>query len=126
MSEDDRLERGKETFKKVYGSILKVPEKTTAFTNLTLTTLFSEVWSRNILSMRDKRLLILGTIAGQGADPSLFEIHTRSALANGELQYVDLEEICMLLIFYCGFPHTSPIYLVCQKILADRDKATSK
>jgi 4-carboxymuconolactone decarboxylase len=120
MSDKARLKKGREVFKKVYGNVIHVPEKLTPYTENTLKNLFAEILSRDRLKMRDRRLLILGALAGLGADPSLFEIHMRSALGNGEIAYGEMEELCLVLVAYTGYPRTSPLYVICQKILAEK------
>jgi 4-carboxymuconolactone decarboxylase len=120
MADEQRIKKGKEMFKKTYGSVLPVPEKLTPYSEFTLSTLFAEVLPRDAVKMRDKRLLILGALAGLGADPSLFEIHTRSSLENGEIAYEELEEFLLVLVNYCGQPRLAPLYMVCQKLIAER------
>jgi 4-carboxymuconolactone decarboxylase len=118
MTDEDRLRRGQEMFKKVYGDVIPMPELTD-FGKYTLTQLFAEVLTRDTMTMRDRRLLIFGALAGSGADPSLFEIHARSAVANGEIEAAELEEFCILLSYYCGLPRLSLIYAACRKIMTE-------
>ena len=63
MADDDRYQRGAEMIKKVYaGDVIVPPKGAMAFTDLMLESLFSEVWTREELSMRDRRLILLGVI----------------------------------------------------------------
>jgi 4-carboxymuconolactone decarboxylase len=117
MADQQRIQKGKEMFKKMYGSVLAAPETLTPYNEFTITTLFAEVLPRETVKMRDKRLLILGALAGLGADPALFEIHTRSALENGEVAYEELEEFLLVLVNYCGQPRVAPLYMVCRKLI---------
>jgi 4-carboxymuconolactone decarboxylase len=118
MTDNDRLNKGKEMFKKVYGDVIPLPE-ITEFAKYTLTQLFAEVFTRDTMTMRDRRLLILGALTGSSADPSLFEIHARSAVRNGEIKAEELEEFCILLAYYCGHARLAVIYPVCRKIMAE-------
>jgi len=120
MADEERLKKGKEMFKKVYGNVIPLPDKPTAFSEQSLTQLFAEVYTRPGLSMRDRRLLILGALVGLGADPSLFEIHARSGVENGEFKADELEEFLLLLVHYCGFPRTAVVYAVAAKIMAEK------
>ena len=122
MSDQARLEKGKEMFKKAYGDVLPLPEKTTPYSEFSLKGLFAEVYSRDKISDRDRRLLILGALAGLGADPSLFEIHARSAVRNGEVKADELEEFLLVLVNYCGFPRVSPLLGVSHKVVAEESK----
>jgi 4-carboxymuconolactone decarboxylase len=67
MTEDDRFQRGVETIKKVYAGDVIVPSKGALdFSDLMLKSLFAEVWTREQLSMRDRRLILLGVIGALG------------------------------------------------------------
>ena len=85
MSDSERWKKGEETIKDVYaGDVVTAPEGSYAFTDIMLETLFAEIWTRDILSMRDKRILLLGMIAAQG-ERETFKIQTRAGIKNGEL-----------------------------------------
>jgi alkylhydroperoxidase/carboxymuconolactone decarboxylase family protein YurZ len=124
MNDDERLKKGVEMFKKAYGDVVKVPDvnNLTPYAANSLKNLFGEIYTR-ALDPRSRRLLILGAIAGMGADPSLFDIHVRSALANGEIKPEELEEFCLVLVAYCGYPKISPLYVACQKLLHEKAKS---
>ena len=120
MSEQDRFAKGAANFKKVYGDVLPMPERmdADAFTSMTFRNLFGDVWGRDQMSMRERRLLILAAIVGQGADASLFEIHAKSALGNGEMTHDDLLESIVTLVSYVGYPRVSPYYVCIKKLAA--------
>ena len=60
-------QRGLSAMREVYaGEIIELPEGTLPFNDVMLKTLFAEVWTRNVLSMRDRRLLLLGVVAARG------------------------------------------------------------
>jgi 4-carboxymuconolactone decarboxylase len=85
--------------------------------------MFNDFWGDEKLSFRDKRLIVMGVLAGLGADPSLFEIHARSALGNGELQPEELRAVVLMMLPYVGYPRASPLFLAAEKLLAERAKA---
>src|SRR5882762_7818864 len=120
MTDEERLERGLQVFKKVYGDVLELPQpiEPNSFAGLTMKNLFNDIWGREGLSMRDRRLVILGAIAGLGADPTLFDIHIRSAMGNGELTADELREIILIALPYVGYPRTSPLHMVVEKCIA--------
>jgi 4-carboxymuconolactone decarboxylase len=70
--------------------------------------LLAEVWDRPGLSTRDRRLLVLGVIAGQGRS-ELAEGQFAEALENGELTREELGEVVLQLAFYAGWPKTTSI-----------------
>lgn len=113
------VEAGKGAFKRLFANTLPLPQTWPLYARYIFSTLFGGVISRERISMRDKRLLILGAILGSGADASLFEIHTRAALKNGELHKADLEEICLILVNYCGHLRMSSIVPICNKLLCE-------
>jgi alkylhydroperoxidase/carboxymuconolactone decarboxylase family protein YurZ len=126
MTDSERLARGKQICKKMYGDVLPTPADTggDAYMELTLKNFFNDVLGREILSMRDKRWIILGAIAGLGANPSLFEIHARSALGNGEMTTEDLYEFILLVLGYIGHPRTTPLKSVVDKLIAEEKAKT--
>ena len=80
MAKDDRWERGAEMLKKVYaGDVITPPKGAMAFTDLMLESLFAEVWTREALPMRDRRLILLGVIGTLG-EKDTFGIQCKAAL----------------------------------------------
>lgn len=65
--------------------------------------LFADIWSRPALTLRDRRLLLLGALTAQG----LFDvagIQIGAALQNEELDEAQLREIALFLCHYVGWP----------------------
>ena len=79
MSTDNRRKRGEDAILDVYAGDVIVPGEGYAFTDIMLETLFAEVWTRDTLSMRDKRILLLGMLAAQG-QPDTFKIQVKAAV----------------------------------------------
>ena len=68
MSDPKRREAGAAMMRKVYGDVVPVPpEGSGAFADTMLEQLFGEVWTREQLSLRDRRLLTMGVIAALAA-----------------------------------------------------------
>jgi 4-carboxymuconolactone decarboxylase len=107
-------------FDEVYGGIVPAPppEHRTAFFNQTIDQLFSEVWSRTALSIRERRLITLGAVAALG-EVDMFEIQLRAALKKGELTREQVEDIVLFLPAYVGYPRTSKILLMTQRVFAE-------
>ncbi|MYB04218.1 MAG: carboxymuconolactone decarboxylase family protein, partial [Acidimicrobiaceae bacterium] len=60
---DGTYERGVAMVTEVYqGEVPALPEGTMAFNDVMMRSLFAEVWDRDVLSIRDRRLLIMGVI----------------------------------------------------------------
>lgn len=65
--------------------------------------LFADIWSRPGLSIRDRRLLLLGVLTAQGLT-DIAEIQIGAALHNEELDEEQLREIALFLCHYVGWP----------------------
>jgi 4-carboxymuconolactone decarboxylase len=108
MTDEARRERGERVFDAVYGGVVQLPPPSERddFLKLMIDQLFSEVWSRSGLSIRDRRMMIIGVIAALG-ERELFGIQARAALANGELTRAQLDEAVLMLAHYVGYPRAS-------------------
>ena len=121
MSGDsERRDRGEAMFGKVYGEVVPLPprEGRSTFVTHTIEQLFAEVWSRDILSIRDRRLMIFGVAAALG-EAGILEIQLRAALANGELTIEQAEEILVFIVHYVGYPRASTFMGALRKVLDD-------
>jgi 4-carboxymuconolactone decarboxylase len=124
MTEEEMIARGAEFFQKCYGGIIPVPQVSDGNTYAGMSLkMFNDFWGDEKLSFREKRLIVMGVLAGSGADPSLFEIHARSALGNGELQPDELRAVVLMTLPYVGYPRASPLFLAAEKLLAEQAKA---
>ena len=82
MPDSERRKRGAETIAKVYaGDVVVPPEGASAFADLMLEQVFAEVWTRPALTIRERRLLIMGAIAALG-EGMTWKIQLRAALKN--------------------------------------------
>jgi len=98
---DDRRERGLQRMSEVYGWDFQ--DGPGDFFGLTADHLFAEIWSRPGISDRDRRLLLIGMLAGQGAQDVL-TIQVPAAYRSGDLDGVALREIVIFLSHYAGWP----------------------
>jgi 4-carboxymuconolactone decarboxylase len=87
------------------------PEGTSVFVDYMLETLFGTLWADSALTIRDRRLLLLGAIAAQGDEMTL-TIQARSALKRGELDKKQLEAISVFLTQYVGYPRGSKLHRI--------------
>jgi 4-carboxymuconolactone decarboxylase len=121
MTEEEMIEHGQEVFEQCYGGVVPMPEiDPKGYTGMTMK-MFNDFWGDGRLSFREKRLIVLGVLAGQGADPSLFEIHARSALQNGELSADEVRATILMTLPYVGFPSASPLFMAAEKLLAEQE-----
>jgi 4-carboxymuconolactone decarboxylase len=110
-SNDERRARGKKVFEDVYGGVVPLPPNSDAigFMQLLLDQTFAEVWSREALSIRDRRLIVMGVLAALGEDAP-FVIQMKAALLKNELTAEQVKEIPMFLAHYVGFPRASRLF----------------
>jgi 4-carboxymuconolactone decarboxylase len=117
---DERRERGLEWMRTVYG--WDVPTVEGDFVELTVDHLFGEVWAREGLSVRDRRLLLLGLLVGSGGLDDVIGLQLDSALAQGDLSDEDLREIVVFLTHYAGWPKGAKLNSAVEDRLARRER----
>ncbi len=79
--------------------------------------LFADIWDRPGLSDRDRRLLLIGLLAGQGA-ADVLGIQIPAAHSNGELDDDALREIVIFLSHYAGWPNGARINSIVEETIA--------
>ena len=117
MADNERRERGIEMIKKVYAGDVVLPPEGFTFTDVMLEQVFAEVWSRDVLSIRDRRLLIMGIIAEKG-EAATFGIQAKAALKNGELKPDELRELLLMIAQYAGYPRAASLVGVIEQQIA--------
>jgi 4-carboxymuconolactone decarboxylase len=124
MTEDEIIESGKVLFNKCYSGIVPLPATIDpeGYSGITMK-MFHDTWGDERLSFREKRLVVLGVLTGLGADPSLFTIHAKSALKNGEILPEELRSVILMALPYAGYPRVTPFFLASEKLLAEQDEA---
>ncbi|TMK60206.1 MAG: carboxymuconolactone decarboxylase [Actinobacteria bacterium] len=79
------------------------PEAATPFEVATLDFVFGQVWPRDGLSRRDRRLVTLTCVASADS-PQPIEDHVYAALKSGDLPLEDMLEFILQLAVYSGWP----------------------
>lgn len=118
MADSERRQRGIEMLKKVYAGDVVVPPEGFAFTDIMLEQVFAEVWSRDVLSIRDRRLLLFGIIAEKG-EQMTFGIQAKAALKNGELEPDELRELLLMVAQYSGYPRAAALIGVVEQMISE-------
>jgi 4-carboxymuconolactone decarboxylase len=115
--EPSAFDRGAAKLREVYaGDVAVRPEGAFAFNDVMMKTLFAEVWDRDVLSIRDRRLLVMGTIAAFGAFDA-WAIQARAALKRGELTPEELRETLVMLAPYAGYPNVARLAGRCEEVV---------
>lgn len=120
---DERRARGLEMMRRVYG--WDIDDAPGDFFGITADHLFGDIWTRPGLSMRDRRLLLIGVLAGQGLNDVL-DIQIPAALANGELSPEELREIGIFLTHYVGWSLGSRLSVQIDTLIAKHEKKRAR
>ena len=122
MTGTDRFEglpeerrRGLEKMEQIYG--FEMSDGDGDFFRYTADHLFGDIWQRAGLSDRDRRLLLIGLLAGQGATDVL-GIQVPASHANGELDDDALREIVVFLSHYAGWPQGARLNSIVEETIA--------
>ena len=123
MSDPTRRERGVAMMKKVYaGDVVTPPPGVMPFSDLMLEQLFAEVWAReDKLSVRDRRLVIMGIIAALG-EKETFAIQAKAAVKNGELTPEQVREVLITVANYAGYPRAAAQVVATEQTIAAVEK----
>lgn len=117
---EEAFAEGGAWMRKVYGKDYPSPGSKlglSPFQDETIGHLFADIWSRPGLSVRDRRLLVIGATASLGR-ADLIEVQVKGALENGELGKAELDEIVLQLAFYVGWGNTTSVMRGIQAALA--------
>jgi 4-carboxymuconolactone decarboxylase len=120
---DEKRQRGLEMMRQVYG--WEVSDGPGDFFGVTVDHLFAEIWTRPGLTLRDRRLLLIGALAAQGLDDVL-GIQIPAALGNGELTPEELREIGIFLTHYIGWPLGARLSIQIDTLIAGHEKKAKR
>ncbi|WP_332642114.1 carboxymuconolactone decarboxylase family protein [Aeromicrobium sp.] len=84
--------------------------------------LFADIWNRPGLTDRDRRLLLIGMLAGQGA-ADVLGIQVPAAYGAGDLDDEALREIVVFLSHYAGWPQGARLNSIVEETIAKAARA---
>jgi 4-carboxymuconolactone decarboxylase len=114
---------GLEKMEEVYG--FDMTDGAGDFFAITADHLFADIWTRPGLSDRDRRLLLIGLLAGSGGHDVL-TIQIPAAYAAGELDDEQLREVVIFLCHYAGWPNGARINSIVEATIAKAARDTAK
>lgn len=119
MTDDatERREAGKAKMREVYGWDF---EPTKPFEVQTVDHLFGEVWTGGSLSVRDRRLVLVGMAAASGLE-DVAGLQLDSALKLGELDVDDLRYLVTFVAHYAGWPRAARLNTLVEEVIARHD-----
>lgn len=118
MDDKERRALGEKTIADVYAGDVVVPPEGYAFTDIMLKQLFAELWTRDTLSMRDKRILLLGIIAEKG-EASTFKIQIKASLKRGEMNPDEARELLLFIAQYAGYPRAASMLAPLEEAIGE-------
>lgn len=118
MDDKERRELGEKTLLDVYAGDVLAPPEGYEFTDLMLKQLFAELWTRETLSMRDKRILLLGIIAEKG-EASTFKIQVKASLKRGEMTPEEARELLLFVAQYSGYPRAASMLMATEEAIGE-------
>ncbi len=111
----EQRRRGLQKMEQVYG--FEMTDGEGDFFGYTADHLFGDIWHRPGLTDRDRRLLLIGLLAGTGA-ADVLGIQVPAAHANGELDDDELREIVIFLCHYAGWPNGARLNSIVEETIA--------
>lgn len=123
-SDPEKRRRGLETMAAVYGWP-EMGDGDGDFFGYTAEHLFGEIWQRDGLTFRDRRLLLIGLLVGRGLH-DVVGLQLEGALANGELDAATLREIVILLTHYAGWPDGAKLNSQVETLIARAAKRAAE
>jgi len=123
MNDKERRELGEKTMLDVYAGDIMVPPEGYDFTDVMLKQLFAELWTRDTLSMRDKRILLMGIIAEKG-EAATFKIQVKAALKRGEMTPEEARELLLFIAQYSGYPRAASMLMATEEAIGEFQSET--
>lgn len=120
MTTDDTEQRarGKANMAAVYGWDIDHVEG--SFVEYTVDHLFGSVWEEGTLTVKERRLMLIGMAVGTGME-DVAGLQLDAAVRQGELTADDLRTIVVFLAHYAGWPHAARLNNEVERIIARMD-----
>ena len=109
-------ETGKRLMTQVYGWEVGDPGDDD-FLTITLDHLFGEIWAREGLSQKERRLLLIGLTIGMG-EHDVANLQVETALKLGELEPEELRDLVRFVTHYAGWPRGAKLNSVVTNLLS--------
>ena len=101
---DKRRQLGNEMLQKVVPSLPQF-EPYDPITEWTRDVIFGELWQRDLLSMRERRLICIVSAAAAGSEVAV-QSHVSGALDSGDFTLEELQEVCLYFANYYGMTNS--------------------
>jgi 4-carboxymuconolactone decarboxylase len=119
----DSLAKARQTVRDYLGRSLDVDEDSPdEFLRITVGQLFGDVWGRPGLAWRERCLITVTTMIVQGHEDELRH-HLQGARRLG-FTLEELEEVCLHLAYYVGFPGANTAVKIARGVFAEGARET--
>jgi 4-carboxymuconolactone decarboxylase len=116
----EKRDRGLRRMGEVYN--FEISDGPGDFFGYTVEHLFGDVWEREGLSLRDRRLLVIGVLVATGGLDGVLGIQLDSALDKGDLTPDDLREVVIFLAHYAGWPKGAQLNTMVESAIGRYEK----
>lgn len=122
MTDDERCERGVAMRRRILGdahvdrALATATGESREFQDFLTRYVWGEIWTRDGLDQRTRRVLVLGTLIALGRWEEL-TLHVKAAVAEGGFTRPELLEIVLQQAVYCGIPAAHRAHAVIQEAL---------
>jgi 4-carboxymuconolactone decarboxylase len=100
-----------------YEVVRRPPGVPTTFRQLSVE-MIDKVWSRPLLSMRERRLGVLAILAMTSA-PRELAVHLTAALDSGDLSPEEIDEVSIQIAMYGGWPRGAGMQAIAADVKRD-------
>lgn len=101
---DKRRQLGNDMYSKIVPNGVRF-EPYDPLTEWTRDVVFGELWQRDTLSMRERRLICIICAAAAGSEVAV-ENHVGGALDSGDISLEELQEVCLFFANYYGLTNS--------------------
>jgi 4-carboxymuconolactone decarboxylase len=77
---------------------------------------WDEIWNRNGLDHRTRRMLVITAMVALGRWEE-YQLHVRAALQSGDLSEDDLKEVLLQAAIYCGIPAANTAFKEARAVI---------
>lgn len=117
---EDRRARGLEMMRRVYGWDIG-DDVHGAFVESTVDHLFGEIWADGTMSIRERRLLLIGLLLGSG-QPDVVGLQLDCAVDIGELSIDELRQIVLFVAHYAGWSVAARMNSKVEELAAQQNR----
>jgi 4-carboxymuconolactone decarboxylase len=127
MSRED-YKKGMKTRRKVLGdewvdhSLATLTPFNEEFQELITRYAWNEIWNRDRLSHKERRMLVMAMTIAQGRWEE-FALHVRAALLSDDLEADDIKEVLLQAAVYCGVPAANTGFKEARAVMAELEAA---